>query len=146
LETKRVYEALFLVDSALAAAQWDHVMELIQKILGRAQARVISVRKWDERKLAYEVQGKSRGTYILAYFECPSSMIRQIERDVQLSEEMLRVLVVRTERMKPEDMDKPTPAMLCRSDGEPGAGTTTEKTNKPVIEQEASTQRVSEQV
>jgi small subunit ribosomal protein S6 len=112
LETKRVYEALFLVDSALAAAQWDHVMELVQKMLDRCQATVISVRKWDERKLAYNMSGKGRGTYILAYFECLSSAVAQIERDVRLSEEILRVLVVRTERMKREDMDKPTPAML----------------------------------
>jgi small subunit ribosomal protein S6 len=118
LETKRVYEALFLVDSALAAAQWDHVMELVQKILDRAQSRVISIRKWDERKLAYPVQGKGRGTYILVYFECVSSMIRQIERDVQLSEEILRVLVVRTDRMNPADMDKPTPAMLGHTDSD----------------------------
>jgi small subunit ribosomal protein S6 len=116
LETKRIYEALFLVDSALAAAQWDHVVELVQRVLDRAQARVISIRKWDERKLAYPVQKKGRGTYILAYFECGSLMVRQMERDVQLSEEILRVLVIRTERMNPADMDKPTPAMLGHTD------------------------------
>ena len=118
METKRIYEALFLVDSALAASQWDHVMEVIQKILDRAEARVISIRKWDERKLAYEIAGKSRGTYILAYFECSSSKIRPLERDVQLSEEILRVLVVRTDRMTQEDMEKPTPAMLGHVDRE----------------------------
>ncbi|MEN6309106.1 MAG: 30S ribosomal protein S6 [Anaerohalosphaeraceae bacterium] len=112
METKRIYEALFLVDSALAASQWDHVMEAIQKILDRAEARVISVRKWDERKLAYEIAGKSRGTYILAYFECGSSKISPMERDVQLSEDILRVLVVRTDCMTQKDMEQPTPAML----------------------------------
>jgi small subunit ribosomal protein S6 len=129
LETKRVYEALFLVDSGLAAAQWDHVMELIQKILDRAQSRIISIRKWDERKLAYPVQGKGRGTYILAYFECVSSIIRQIERDVQLSEEILRVLVIRTDRMNPADMDKPTPAMLGHTDTDKSGG------SEPVVEE-----------
>lgn len=112
METKRIYEALFLVDSALAASQWDHVMEVIQKILDRAEARVISVRKWDERKLAYEIDGKSRGTYVLAYFECGSSKISPMERDVQLSEDILRVLVVRTDCMTQADMEKPTPAMI----------------------------------
>jgi small subunit ribosomal protein S6 len=119
LETKRVYEALFLVDSALAAAQWDHVLELVQKILDRSQARTISIRKWEERKLAYTMNGKVRGTYILAYFECLSSGIGQIERDVQLSEEIIRVLVVRTDQMSQAEMDKPTPAMLGRTDSEP---------------------------
>ncbi len=116
METKRVYEALFLVDSALAASQWDHINEVINKILARAQARVISIRKWDERKLAYEIDRKTRGTYILAYFECNSSMVRQLERDVQLSEEIMRVLVVRTDRMTQEEMEKPTPAMVGHID------------------------------
>jgi small subunit ribosomal protein S6 len=112
---------LFLIDSALAASQWDHINEVINKILARAQARVISVRKWDERKLAYEVDRKARGTYILAYFECGSSMVRQLERDVQLSEEILRVLVIRTDRMKPEEMEKPTPAMIGHAESQAAA-------------------------
>lgn len=134
-----MYEALFLVDSALAAAQWDHVMELIQKMLDRSKARTISIRKWDERKLAYSMHGKSRGTYILAYFECPSSGISQIERDVRLSEEILRVLIVRTDRMTQEDMDKPTPAMLGRSDSEPTGGDAT-------VEEQIPVQEISEQI
>lgn len=137
METKRVYEALFLVDSALAAAQWDHVMELIQKVLDRSQSRVISIRKWDERKLAYNVHGKSRGTYVLAYFECPSTGVGQIERDVNLSEEILRVLVVRTDQLSQEDMDKPTPAMLGKSDSEPAPA-------EMPVEQQVSVPDISE--
>ena len=140
METKRVYEALFLVDSALAAAQWDHVMELIQKMLDRCQASTISVRKWDERKLAYNMHGKTRGTYILAYFECSSASVGQIERDVNLSEEILRVLVVRTDQMTQEEMDKPTPAMLGHTDSD---SETTPET--PVEEEEISVQETSEQ-
>jgi small subunit ribosomal protein S6 len=128
-----VYEALFLVDSALAAAQWDHVMELVQKMLDRCQATVISIRKWDERKLAYAAHGKSRGTYILAYFECLSSNVAQIEKDVRLSEEILRVLVVRTDRMKPEDMDKPTPAMLGHTESESESAPVEEQIPVPEI-------------
>lgn len=114
---KRLYEGLFLVDSAQAAAQWDATMGAIQKVLDRAEADVVSLRKWDERRLAYEIQGCSRGTYILAYFRCDPSRIGGIERDVQLSEQILRVLILRTDRMSQEDMDKPTPAELHPESG-----------------------------
>lgn len=72
LETtaKRLYEGLFLVDSGLAAAQWDQIQGTIRRFLDRAEAEVVSMKKWDERKLAYDIRGKSRGTYILCYFEC----------------------------------------------------------------------------
>lgn len=109
---KRLYEGLFLVDSALAASQWDQLLEAVRKTLDRAGADVVSLKKWDDRKLAYEVKGKERGTYILVYFHCDPTRIGGIERDVQLSEQILRVMILRTDRMSREDMDKATPAEL----------------------------------
>jgi small subunit ribosomal protein S6 len=111
LETalKRLYEGMFLVDSALAAQDWQVIIDEVQRVMDRAEAEVISLKKWDERRLCYEVQKKSRGTYILAYFNCETSKIGGIERDVQLSELLTRVLVLRTDRMTPEDLEKLTP-------------------------------------
>ncbi|MHC5136923.1 MAG: 30S ribosomal protein S6, partial [Planctomycetota bacterium] len=111
LETalKRLYEGMFLVDSALAAQDWQVILDEVQRILDRAEAEVVSLKKWDERRLCYEVQKKNRGTYILVYFNCETSKIGGIERDVQLSELIVRVLVLRTDRMTPEDLEQLTP-------------------------------------
>ncbi|MCK5564014.1 MAG: 30S ribosomal protein S6 [Planctomycetes bacterium] len=106
---KRLYEALFLVDSGQAAADWDGVTGAIKKVLDRAEAEVVEMNKWDERKLAYDVNKKSRGTYILVYFNCDTSKITGIERDVQLSENIVRVLVLRTDDMSKEDIERDTP-------------------------------------
>ena len=80
--TKRLYESLFLVDSSEAAPDWDGINKAIEKILKKADAEIVSVRKWDERKLAYEVSGKSRGTYILVYFNGDPEKISLVERDL----------------------------------------------------------------
>ncbi len=109
---KRTYEGLFLVDSAEAAADWNKVTGAIEKILSRSEAEVVSLRKWDDRRLAYDINKKSRGTYILAYFNCDPDRIGSMERDVQLSEKVIRVLILRTDRMTAEMMDKLTPAMV----------------------------------
>ncbi len=93
---KRLYEAMFLVDSA-AEADWDKINEIIKKILEKAGAEIVSMEKWDERRLAYEIGGKNRGTYILCYFHADGQKIRQIERDAQLSESIMRVLILGTE-------------------------------------------------
>jgi small subunit ribosomal protein S6 len=118
LETalKRLYEGMFLVDSALAAQDWQVIIDEVQRVMDRAEAEVISLKKWDERRLCYEVQKKSRGTYILAYFNCETSKIGGIERDVQLSELLTRVLVLRTDRMTPEDLEKLTPLEAVAAD------------------------------
>ena len=106
---KRLYEALFLVDSGQAASDWDGVTGAIKKVLDRAEAEVVEINKWDERRLAYDVNKKSRGTYILVYFNCDTSKIASIERDVQLSEAIVRVLVLRTDNMSKEDIERDTP-------------------------------------
>lgn len=116
---KKVYEAMFLIDSAQAATDWEGTNQLIRTILEKAEAEIISIRKWDERKLAYDIAGKSRGTYILCYFTAPTSKITRIERDVQLSEKIMRVLILRADHLTKEDMEKKTPIMSVEGQGTP---------------------------
>lgn len=103
MAVKRLYEGMFLVDSALAAADWDGTLALVANILKRADAEVVVMRKWDERRLAYDIEHKSRGTYILAYFKADTQRIGGIEKDVQLNEKIMRVLILTTEG-RPQDV------------------------------------------
>jgi small subunit ribosomal protein S6 len=106
----KLYEAMFLVDSAKAAADWDGIQAIIRSLLGKADAEILSLKKWDERRLAYDILRKSRGTYILCYFKGDGQKIGDLERNVQLSEEILRVLILRGDHVKPEDVEKDTPS------------------------------------
>ena len=107
---KRLYEGMFLVDSGLAAQDWQVVIDEIQRMMTRADADVVSLKKWDERRMTYDIRGKSRGTYILVYFNCDPEKVKGIERDVQLSELLMRVMILRTDKMSPTDIEKATPA------------------------------------
>ena len=111
---KKLYEGLFLVDSAQAASDWDGVNEAIRKILDRSESEIISIGKWDERRLAYDIQKKSRGTYILCYFRTQGSRISGIERDVQLSEKIMRVMILNAEDFSQTDIDRETPAAKAK--------------------------------
>jgi small subunit ribosomal protein S6 len=115
LETmvKKLYEGMFLVDSADAASDWDGVLRTIRTVLDRADAELVSMRKWDERKLAYDIDGKSRGTYILCYFRAEGSRIAGVERDVQLNDRLMRALILNAEHMSQADIDKATPAEMA---------------------------------
>ena len=108
---ERIYEGMFLVDSAVATSDWDGVISVINTIFERAQAEVINLRKWDERRLCYDVKGHKRGTYILSYFRADPEVIRNIERDVQLNETILRVLILRADHLTQEEIEATTPAM-----------------------------------
>ncbi len=96
----RTYEGMFLIDNAMAS-DWDKVVGHVRDILEKRGAQVISTDKWGERKLAYRVDGHKRGTYMLVYFDSPTSAIADIRRDCQLSDTILRGLILRAEK-RPE--------------------------------------------
>ena len=114
---KKLYEAMFLVDSA-EAVDWDAVITTIENILGRAEAEIVSIKKWDERKLAYEINGKTKGTYILCYFRADGKRIQDIERDVQLSERIMRVLILSAEGRDREYIEEPAPVRRDEKHGQ----------------------------
>lgn len=113
----KLYEAMFLVDSAEATTDWEGVTATIKSILDKASAEIVSIRKWDERKLTYEINGKGKGTYVLCYFKAEGSKLQGIERDIQLSERIMRALILCAENRPTEDVKKGT---ISQTAGETG--------------------------
>ncbi len=106
---KKQYEAMFLFDSGFAG-DFANAEQEIRRIMDRAEAEIVLCRRWDERKLAYEVKGRKRGVYALTYFLAEPSRIRGVERDAQLSESVLRVLVLRADGLTRDHMEQFMPS------------------------------------
>lgn len=98
-----VYEAMFLANQG-AAASFGDLISHINNIFGRADAEVISMKKWDERRLSFEIDKQKRGVYILAYFSCPTDMVSHIERDVTISDKLMRVLITSADHLSAEEI------------------------------------------
>ena len=99
------YEAMFLLDGN-AAAEWSVGEAEVRRLLERAQANILGLKRWDERKLCYEINHRKRGVYALAYFEAPPDRLAELERDVQISEVVLRMLLLRDDELTPEKIEK----------------------------------------
>jgi small subunit ribosomal protein S6 len=97
------YEAMFLLSTA-QAADFAGAIAHLNEILARGHAELIAMKKWDERRLAYEIDGNKRGVYILAYFKAPNESLGHIERDLRLSEKILRSLILRADHLTLEEM------------------------------------------
>lgn len=100
----KTYEAMFLLDSGHASAHWGERVDEIKGILQRHGAEIIRLTKWDDRRLAYPIRHYKRGTYVLCYYRAPRETNVRVERDVQLSDNVLRVLIIRREKMTEEQM------------------------------------------
>jgi len=122
-----MYEGMFLVDSAEAASDWDGVNAAINKVFEKAGAEIVSMRKWDDRRLAYDIKSTGRGTYLLCYFKVDGQKIQGIEKSVQLSEKIIRVLILSTEQMTTDDIEKDTPATKAEKEKQKAVSEQTQK-------------------
>lgn len=93
----KTYEGMLLIDPTVAAREWDRVVEEVERIAKRNGAEVLQISRWGERKLSYPVRRNSRGAYVLAYFAAPPGALKGIRADLQLSEVVLRSLLLRHE-------------------------------------------------
>lgn len=97
------YEVMFLLSQA-QAAQLGEAVDHINDLFKRAHATVHGLKKWDERRLAYEIDKNKRGTYLLGYFTADPANLAGFERDCNLSEKLLRTLVTRCDHMSVDEM------------------------------------------
>jgi len=106
--TGNQYEAMFLL-GASTSAEPEKGIEICRGIIERHGGQIMVIKKWDERKLAYEISGQKRGTYVISYFTAPGAAVSAIERDVKLSEEVLRVLVLKADHLNLDEMKSVEP-------------------------------------
>src|SRR3954453_6931328 len=89
------YEGMFLLDSAKVAVSWDDSVKQVHDILTKHQSEIVASRQWDERRLAYPVEGHKKGTYLLTYFKTDGSTLKDIVADCHLSDYVLRELILK---------------------------------------------------
>jgi len=99
---------MFLVDGG--SSDFQAASEPIRAVLDRSQAKILALKPWDERRLAYDVKGRRRGLYVLAYFDAEPNRVTEIEHDCQLDGKILRVLVLQRDRLSEEEIAAETPA------------------------------------
>ena len=92
-----VYEGMFILDSTKYGREPDAVSSLITKMIEAAGGEVLVSRLWEERRLAYPIQGQRKGTYWLSYFRVEGKEIAGLERQCQLNESILRVLFLKVD-------------------------------------------------
>ncbi len=90
-----LYEGMFLLDSTKAASAWEDTVKHVHDILAKHHSEIVASRQWDERRLAYPVEGHKKGTYLLTYFKTESANLKDIAADCRLSDIILRDLVLK---------------------------------------------------
>jgi len=93
LET--VYEGMFILDSSRYARDPSIANSQIPKLIEQFGGQLLVNRLWDERRLAYPIEGQRKGTYWLTYFRLEGNRLHELKRQCEIDDAILRHLFLK---------------------------------------------------
>jgi small subunit ribosomal protein S6 len=94
---ENVYEGMFILDSNRYARDPGGISGQIPEIIQKLGGSMLASRLWEDRRLAYPIDGHRKGTYWLTYFKLDSGQITALNRQCQLSDSIVRVLFLKVD-------------------------------------------------
>jgi len=91
------YELIYIIRPTLDEQTLATVKEKVEKHITGANGEITHRDDWGKRRLAYPIQKFTEGFYTVLQFNFPPAAVRDLERFLQLTEEVLRYLVTRVE-------------------------------------------------
>jgi small subunit ribosomal protein S6 len=92
-----VYEGMFIFDSGRYGRDPEGVSGAVAKFVEAAGGEMLVSRLWEERRLAYPINGQKKGTYWLTYFRVEGQQLPKINRQAELDGNILRCLFLKVE-------------------------------------------------
>lgn len=94
----RRYELMLVLRPDVADDRVQQVLDRTTRGIAASDGQIIKVSPWGRRRLAYPIAGYREGSYFIVVFEAPSGAIEELERSLNITEDVMRHLVVRLER------------------------------------------------
>ncbi len=92
----RKYELMYIVDSSLPEEGMKAVIEKISETI-RHNGELVEVQNIGDKRLAYPIKKKQRGTYILNIVRGENNTITEAERTLKITDGVLRYLTIRSD-------------------------------------------------
>ena len=88
------YETIFIIDASL---EEDAIKALQEKFVGliSSNGTVDTVDEWGKRRLAYAINDKTEGYYVLVNFKADSEFPKELDRQYKITDGILRTIIIR---------------------------------------------------
>ena len=87
------YEVLFIINPALDDDKKESLTELVQDVIN-ADGVAGEVNVWGLRKLAYPIEKRSEGYYVVIDFEGNPTLPKELDRRMRNNENIMRHIIV----------------------------------------------------
>lgn len=93
MEKNGNYELLFIIHPDLEGSV-EKITDRVRGYIEKRDGKINYEEDWGKRKLAYEIKKNDVGIYVLWFFSAPKKSISKIEKDLRLTEEVIRFILV----------------------------------------------------
>ncbi len=90
----RQYDTTFIIDGTLEADKREALINKFSGSIKKLGGKVDQIVRWGQRNLAYEINKKSQGYYVIFYYTAEPSILTSFERVLRLDESILRFMTV----------------------------------------------------
>ena len=89
----KTYEMIYILDASLADEAKEAIGKKFEDVVTSAGGSIVSVDKWGVKKLAYPINYKTDGEYVLMTFDAEGTVVKELDRVAGLSSEILRRVI-----------------------------------------------------
>jgi len=97
LAEKRIYEVVFIIDPEAGDDEVMRLSEAVQKIITGLGGSITKTEVMGRRQLAYEINHKKDGTYVLLEVAGSGAEIAELERRMRVNDQILRYMTIRVD-------------------------------------------------
>ena len=88
---------MYIIDPTVEDQARADLIARFNSLIEQNGGKVDRVDEWGKRRLAYTIDYKTEGYYVLLYITAPSTLPKELERNMQISDSVLRYMVIRFE-------------------------------------------------
>ncbi|MCM1042844.1 MAG: 30S ribosomal protein S6 [Corallococcus sp.] len=89
------YELLYIIDNALQDEAKEAIIAKLNGIVTDNGGSVENVDKWGTKKLAYPINYKTEGYYVLVNFASDAALPSELERIMRITDGVIRYMIVK---------------------------------------------------
>lgn len=93
--SRNYYELTYIISPVLEDDQYEEIVGKFTELIRDNGGEIDEVDEWGIRKFEYEMDGKSSGYYVNAFFTAPGELIGKLERALRIDDQIMRYLTLK---------------------------------------------------
>jgi small subunit ribosomal protein S6 len=89
------YETTLILRPDVGGEAVESTLDRVREVMRVGGGKLLSINHWGKKKLAYDIAKHSRGIYVHTHFLGGSSLVAELERNMRISDNVIRYLTVR---------------------------------------------------